>query len=638
MLTRRDAIALMALPLLPALPRAGFAAIGDAEAPVFAARVAAGQLPKMADRLPKQPRVIDLPAMGRRVGRLGGRLRTLISGQKDIRLMTVNGYARLIGYDEHLKLQADILESFVVEGDRVFTFKLREGHRWSDGHPVSSEDFRYTWEDVFLDKNLSAAGPDAALMVEGELPKFEILDDLTVRYSWKSPNPDFIAQIARAQPLSLMMPSHYLKQFHKKHQNGEKLEALIKKNRAKKWTDLHIKMARSYRPENPDLPTLDPWRNLTAPPSEQYIFERNPYFHQVDTAGNQLPYIDRFELLVGQSSIIAAKAGAGDSDLQVLGIDFADYTFLKDAEKRYPLKVRLWKRVQGSRIALMPNLNYKDPVWRAALRDVRVRRALSTAINRREINMAVFFGLGKESADTVLPQSPLFKEAYAKAWATHDPKLANELLDQAGYRERDDDGLRLLSDGRPMKIIVESAGESTLETDVLELVTDYWLRIGVGLFVRTSQRDVFRSRAVGGEIMMAIWSGVDNAIPTADMNPSLFVPSTEDQLQWPHWGLYVQSSGQQGSAPDMPEAVELVSLMRQWRVAGSTEERTALWERILTIGSENVFTIGTVNQTLQPIVAAKRLVNLPDEGLFGFDPTAYLGAYQMPTFWLDGEA
>ena len=152
-----------------------------------------------------------------------------------------------------------------------------------------------------------------------------------------------------------------------------------------------------------------PGATRPQPPAEQFVFERNPYFHRVDENGLQLPYIDRFILNVSSSAIIAAKTGAGDSDLQATGIDFDDYTFLKDAEKRYPVKVDLWKATRGSRVALMPNLNSADPVWRQVLRDVRVRRALSLAIDRHEINMAVFYGLGTESADTVLPESPLYQ-------------------------------------------------------------------------------------------------------------------------------------------------------------------------------------------------------------------------------------
>src|SRR5690606_38505123 len=142
------------------------------------------------------------------------------------------------------------------------------------------------------------------------------------------------------------------------------------------------------------------------------------------------------------SEIVAAKTGAGESDLQMTGIDFTDYAFLKDSEKRYPVKVKLWTKTQGSLLCLLPNLNSADKIWRKLFQDVRVRRGLSIAIDRTEINKAVFYGLFAESADTVLPESPLFKPEYKSAWAVHDPDRANALLDEAGLGNRDEDGFR----------------------------------------------------------------------------------------------------------------------------------------------------------------------------------------------------
>ena len=203
---------------------------------------------------------------------------------------------------------------------------------------------------------------------------------------------------------------------------------------------------------------------------------------------------------------------------------------------------------------------------------------------------------------------------------------------------RDDDGLRLLPDGRPAQIVVETAGESTLETDVLELVTDHWRKIGVSLFIRTSQRDVFRSRALGGQIMMSMWSGIDNGVPTADMNPRELAPTSEDQLQWPLWGAYHSSNGELGEPPSIPAAVELMSLLNRWRRSTETRERTEVWTSMLGIYTDQVFSIGIVNGTLQPVLSTSRLRNMPNEGLYGFDPTAYFGVYLPDTFWLGGES
>jgi peptide/nickel transport system substrate-binding protein len=629
-ITRRTALGAMATALLPGTLRAD-----DLEPNYLRPLLEANTLPEVVHRLPLQPRVINMAALGREPGRHGGKVRMVVGGQKDIRLMTIFGYSRLVGYDENLNLQADILESYTSEDDRVFTFKIREGHKWSDGTPITTEDFRYAWEDVIGNEDLTPGGIPRVLTSGGKPPVFEIVDDLTVRYTWELPNPDFLPSLAAPQPLYMVMPAFYLRQFHEKYQDPDKLKALMKKNKAKKWTSLHIKMARQYRPENPELPTLDPWRNTTEPPADQFVFERNPYFHRVDENGRQLPYVDQFVLNIASSAIIPAKVGAGESDLQATGIDFIDYAFLKESESRYPVRVSLWKRTQGSRVALLPNLNAADPVWRKLLLDVRVRRALSLAIDRHEINMAVFYGLGREAPDTVLPESVLFKEEYGTQWARHDVDLANKLLDEAGLSTRDDDGIRLLSDGRLAQIVVESSGESTLETDVLELVSDHWREIGISTFIRTSQRDVFRSRAVAGEIMMSIWSGLDNGVPTADMNPGQIAPSSDDQLQWPAWGLSYLSAGEMGAPPDLPEAIKLVELLNRWRQTGNRAERQAIWAEMLTIFTDNVFTIGMVNSTLQPILSAIKLRNIPEKGLFGFDPTSYLGVYMPDAFWLD---
>lgn len=636
MINRRTFLGLLASTVLP---QPVLAADIDNEPEYFADWLRAGQMPHLARRLPKFPRVVNVAAMGRTAGQYGGSVRTLIGSQNDIRLMTIYGYARLVGYDSTLTLQPDILESFSAVNDMVYTFKLREGHKWSDGQPFTAHDFRYWWEDVILNKELTPGGGALELRPHGSLPRFELIDDLTVRYSWDDPNPNFLPILAAPQPLVIAGPAHYLKQFHKKYQDSIRLSSLMKENRVKKWQDLHIKMGRSYRPENPNLPVLDPWKNTTAPPAEQFVFERNPYFHRVDENGRQLPYIDRMILNISSSAIIAAKTGAGESDLQATGIDFNDYTFLKEAERRDPskIKVDLWKAARGSRVALYPNLNSADPVWRDLLRDVRVRRALSLAIDRHEINMAVFYGLGTASANTMLPDSPLFKPEYASAWIEHDPDQANALLDAAGLDKRDEDGIRLLSDGRRMEITVETPGESTLDSDVLELVTDHWRKIGIALFIRVSQRDVFRSRAMSGRILMSMWFGLDNGVATADMNPGELAPTANDQMQWPLWGMYYLSRQTQGVAPDVPEAVELVKLLGEWEEAASSFERAEIWHKMLKIYTDQVFSIGLVNATLQPIVHSARMQNVPEKALYGFDPTCLLGVYMPDTFWMKEE-
>ena len=152
---------------------------------------------------------------------------------------------------------------------------------------------------------------------------------------------------------------------------------------------------------------------------------------------------------LGETKVIPAKAGTGESDLQAKYLRLDHYTFLKEGEKRHDYSVRLWKRSQGAHVALFPNLNVADPEWRKLLQDVRFRRALSLAIDRHEINQVVYYGLAREGNNTILPASPLYRPRLQSAWAKYDLKRANALLDEMGLTKRNEDGIRLMPERTP---------------------------------------------------------------------------------------------------------------------------------------------------------------------------------------------
>lgn len=620
-------------------PRLGFAGVETLiDSPMLAAKVTAGELPPLAERLPESPRLVHVAAMGRAPGRHGGTMRMLMGDQRDIRMMTIYGYTRLVVYDDKLELAPDVLESFEAEQGRIFTLRLRAGHRWSDGHPLTAEDFRYWWEDVANNKRLSPGGPPQALVIGGEKAKFEILDPQTIRFSWSQPNPVFLPALAGAQPLYIVMPAHYLKQFHERYAGRQELEQKVKSARVKDWGSLHERFSRQYRPENPDLPTLDPWRNTTNIPAERFTFVRNAYFHRIDENGRQLPYVDEVTLTIGSSALIPAKTAAGDADLQARYLRFDNYTFLKDAAKRMNFEVRLWKRAEGAWFALMPNLNAIDPIWRDLNRDVRYRRALSLAINRRDINRVIFFGLAKESGNTALPESPLYDETLAQMHMTPDLAEANRLLDEIGLAKRDGEGIRLFPDGqRRLEFTIETAGASTEETDILDLIKQDFIAVGIKIHPRSSQLDVFRRRILAGQTIMSGWTGMDNALVAAEMEPDALAPTSPAQFNWPRWGQYFESGGREGEAPDIAEAKELVALYKAWRRSTTHQERREIWQTMLKINAEQLFTIGVVNATLQPIVVSKALRNVPEHGLYSFEPGAFFGRYMPDTFWFEGK-
>ena len=609
-------------------------AFAYSEAPSLAKKVAAGKLPPVEERLPFNPRKLNFKNLGLKIGKYGGSIRMLMARAKDARQMSVYGYSRLVGYHpKTFELEADILESFEVEEGRRFTFELRRGHRWSDGQPLTSEDFRYWWEDVANNKQLSPVGPPKIMTINGELPIFEVINRYKFRYTWKRPNPDFLPRLASASPLYIYRPAHYMRQFHEKYTDRDILKKTVKKSKQRNWAALHNKMDNLYRNDNVNLPVLQPWVSISKPSASRLIFKRNPFFHRVDPEGKQLPYADSFIFTIANNKLIPAKTGTGEVDLQARYLRFDDYTFLKKGEERSPYSTRLWKTAKGAHLALFPNLNVNNPILRKLIRDVRFRRALSLGVHRHEINQVIYYGLAIGGNNSVLPESPLYRPTYRNKWANFDLQKANQLLDDIGLVQRDSSGIRLMPDGSPLHLIIETAGESTEQTDVLELVRDSWLKIGIKIFSKPSQRNVFRNRIFSGETAMSIWSGVENGLITADSSPAEFVPTSQQSLQWPKWGQYHETNGKAGEKPTGEHIIHLLELYQRWKNTAAQKEKSKIWQKILEIHSDQIYSIGLVAAVLQPVVVSSQLKNVPLSAIYNWNPGAHFGIYKPDTFW-----
>ena len=611
-------------------PPAAAAEVAAPEVPSLAPRVAAGELPPLARRLPERPLVVQTEPEAT----YGGELRMLIGTPKDLKLAFVYGYARLVRFDRNYQIVPDIAERIEVkDGGRSFTFHLRKGHRWSDGAPFTSTDFAYWWQHVANNEELSPGGPPALLLVDGEAPKVEFPDAWTVRFRWSKPNNLFLLDQAAAYPTTLYRPAHYLKQFHKAFTDPDKLKKLARAEGRRTWAALHNKRDAMYVMDNPDLPTLQPWRPTVAPPADVFPAERNPYFHRVDQRGRQLPYIDRVTLVLADKAVISVKASTGEADLQARYLSFDQVTFLRKNARQAGYRVYLWPTATPAAVAIYPNLTTSDPVMGKLILDRRFRQALSLGVNRDEVNKILFYGLGVVGQNTVL-RSPAAHEDIRMAYARFDLAQANRLLDETGLTARDARGFRLRPDGKRLDLIVETSGESTEHTDVLELVKDTWAELGIELLIRPSQLEVFRRRIFSGEAVMSAYNGnFGFGLPTANMSPDWLAPVSEQHLQWSRWGLYFESRGRQGGAPTLPAAQRLVELYRHWLVSADPAERTRIWAEMLDINAEEVFTIGILGGALQPVIVKNGLRGVPEKGIYAWDPGAHFGVHSPDTFY-----
>lgn len=609
------------------------------ESAFWKAEVDLGNLPPVAERIPLDPFIVDMEAKGRTYGTQGGTLHTMVSRSKDIRQMVVYGYARLVGYAPDYTLIPDLLKAFENEGNKKFTLHLRNGHKWSDGHPFTSADFEYWWNDVANNPKLSPAGPPDFLLVEGKPPTVSFPDAQTVVYEWADANPGFLATLAQASPPFIFRPAHFLKPFHEKFADPATLAAAVDDARVNSWAALHNKLDNMYKFDNNELPTLQPWINSSSGKKIRHLFVRNPYFHRIDARGVQLPYIDVVEMEIVSGGLVAAKSNAGETDLQARGLDFRNISILRKGEAdggNY--RTFLWGSGVASQIAIYPNLNYEDEVWRAVMRDVRFRRALSLGINRAGINRALYFKLAKPGAMAVLPQSPFFKQEYRDAWADFDIERANAMLDDMGLTDRTGDGIRKLADGRPMEFIIETAGERQEVENALQIVTDNWRDIGIKLIMRPLDRDILRNRIYAGNTMAAVWYGWDNGLPQLSTSPAYLAPTDQVFFAWPKWGQYYQTGGAAGEPPDLAPAQRLMDLNAAWNRATEDSDRTAIWDEMLAIHADQIYGIGILAEAPQPVVVNKRLRNVPEKAIWAWDPGAHFGIHRPDEFYFaDGD-
>jgi len=605
------------------------------EATFWAMEVQSGNLPPVTERLPDVPLVVDLAAKGREFGKQGGTLRTLVSRTKDVRQMVVYGYARLVGYAPDYEIYPDILRDIEVIDDRKFIMHLRPGHRWSDGTLFTSDDFRYWWEDIINNELIQPSGPPEFMYVDGKLGTVSFPDKHTVVFEWSMQNPNFLPLLAQAAPPFIYRPAHYLKQFHGDYADPAALKKETRKARVKSWAALHNKRDSMNKFDNPQLPTLQPWMNASGRTTRQ-LFVRNPYYHRIDSRGVQLPYIDVVEMNIVAGGLIAAKANAGEVDLQARGLDFPDVSILKKGETdggNY--RTLLWGSGVASQIAIYPNLNFNDPVWREVMRDVRFRRALSMGIDRRMINRALYFGLAHEGGMTALSSSPLYTPRDLTMWAEMDMDASNALLDEMGLTERTDNGLRKLPDGRPMEFVIETAGERQEVENALAIVTDTWRDLGISLIMRPLDRDILRNRVYAGVSMAAIWYGWDNGLPSATTSPKYLAPTNQEFFAWPKWGQYYASAGESGEPPDLEPAKRLLELSDNWAHTTDLTKRRAIWQEMLDIHADQQFAIGILAEAPQPVVVSKRLRNVPEKAIWAFEPGSHFGIHRIDEFYFE---
>ncbi len=588
------------------------------QAPMLDALVANGTLPPVEERVPMEPLVVQ-PLEG--IGTYGGTLRRAFTGPGD----DENGNRwvsgdKLIFWDyTGTEFRPALARGWEFsEGDRVFTIRLRQGHKWSDGAPFTADDFVFWYEDIYQNPDLVPT-PHSSFAINGKQGRIEKVDETTVRFVFEDPYPLFLTILGgttfmgsghmtnRGFHGGAYAPAHYLKRFHPKYTAQAEIDALAAEANVEDWIALfRLKNQWSL---NPELPILGPWRSVQPVNTPNWVLERNPFYYEVDPEGNQLPYIDQIQMGLAENlEVLNLRAIAGEYDLQERHTDIAKLPVFLENQEQGNYSVHLDPGAYGSDATLQVNHSYDaDPEIAQWLHNPDFRRALSMGIDRDQLNETFWLGVGSPGSvapDPSVPQSP--GEEWRAKWATRDVAQANQLLDQIGLTAKDGEGYRMRSDGsaRLRLEVFAISGAFVPFPRIAQSIAQQWQEIGIQLDVSELERNLGMTRMRNNEHQIFMWANDGSELIYAFPRHALPVDPAE-AMMGPLIARWFVTGGQEGVAPKEEAMLTAFDLFRQ---AGgqTTEESNKTAQEIWKIIVDNVFSIGTIG--VSPAVMGIRVV------------------------------
>ena len=585
------------------------------QAPMLDEQVKAGKLPAVANRLPEKPYV---ETMVDGVGKYGGTLRTTILANGDqYNLTRTIANELLVRWDpQWKKVMPSLAEEFKASDDATtYTFKLRKGLKWSDGHPFTSDDILFWYEDVFMNNALSPA-KNPTFTVAGKPVKVTKIDDVTVEFKFESPYGLFLQQLAYGQGhLPVIYPKHYLKQFHEKY-NKEGIPTLLKANPAAgDWVALfNSKVSLSFQPpfwQNLELPTLNPWI-LTVPyaDSERVAATRNPYYWKIDTAGNQLPYIDNVTWAkLDDPQVMALKMTSGEFDFAFRHINNSTFkSVLFDGQKAGNYRIVDVKDLPASDAAILLNLTSTDPVKRKIFQNKDFRIALSHAINRQEIIDLVYVGQGAPAQVAAQPEHELFNERQARQYTEFDPKRSAEILEKI-MPKKDAEGFRLDETGKRFTINFMVADVFGLSyPDIMQMVQQYAKDVGIDIQIRTTDRARLNTMWAANEQDAYIWNCV-GGLSDAYTDVRCYMPFQKADIffavRWAEW----YSNRNTGEEPPA-NIKELMAAYDKVNAAVTDNDRREKMKEFLNLSADNFLNIGISRPMPKYMMVSNNLKNV----------------------------
>ncbi len=367
------------------------------------------------------------------------------------------------------QLEPALAESWQLsENKQRIVFTLREGLKWSNGEPLTTDDIVFSYNDIYLNEKIPTSIRDVLRIgTSGALPSVNKLDERRVEFTIPEPFAPFL-RVTGAIPI---MPAHILQETVKSTDSNGNPKFLST------WgTDTDPRK----------IIGNGPYRMESFTPTQRAIFQRNPYYWRKDAQGNPLPYIERIvlQMIENTETQLLNFRNGGLDDLEVAPDAFE---LLKQEEKRRNFKIYNGGVDTGTTFIAF-NLNKArnsknqplvDPIKSRWFNSVEFRQAIAHAIDRETMKNNVFRGLGELQNSFIYPKSPYYlsPQAGLKAYDYNLPK-AKEILLGAGFKYNDK-GQLLDADGNLVRFILLTNAERQTRGEMAAQIKQDLSKIGI---------------------------------------------------------------------------------------------------------------------------------------------------------------
>lgn len=566
------------------------------EAPFLTEMVAAGTLPPLAERLPKEPIVFSTAAMVDGIGEYGGVFRHVIGGRPEgwnwvagqhqgwgginmamQECLTRQGPRWQIKGEDQTGPLPNLAQSWEWNDDNTqVTMQLMQGVKWSDGDAFDTEDVRFWWEDNVQDENVSSR--ITAKTFGGSGTTMEVIDDYSFSFTFEEPQSEAILE-GLAYIQGCPGPSHILKDLHPTYNAGTTYEAYT-----------------TSQPSDVVSPVvLGAWVPVIHKPDELVVMRRNPFYFKVDEKGQQLPYYNEmhFRLSTWGDRTVQTVAGTGDfSNME----DPANY--VESAKQSQtadsPVKVQFGPRVLAWRIDLNFDVDGAEDEYgrtlRTLFREKDFRIAMSHSLDRDAMGQSVARGPFSYPFMGGFATGSPFYDKDSTDYQAFDPATANALFDALDLKDTDGNNIRNLpGGGADIEIDVTFDSSKNEELKMLESATAQFADVGIRLIQRPvdgTNHDTVKS----GGTATALLQRRPMIIPTREVCDSL--PSGD--------GCPYFSKGKERMGFEQ----ELADAYAAFLSTGDAEH-TKTMQALIT---ENAYTIGLI-QVPAALLINKRIKN-----------------------------